>query len=136
QSFWGIGLPSMFVDISAQPAGASRAGDAIASLTGGAAHHGGLGWWWHTPQDTLDKIDRANLHRDAHVYALVLWRWCTAPVLPLDYRATAAEITSTLREIQEAVGDAFDMAPPLGAVGRFAAAADRLAAAAERIGGF
>ena len=136
QSFWGIGLPSMFVDISAQPAGASPAGDAIASLTGGAAHHGGLGWWWHTPQDTLDKIDRANLHRDAQVYALVLWRWCTAPVLPLDYRATAAELAGTLREIQEAAGDAFDMTPPLGAVGRFTAAADRLALAAERIGSF
>jgi hypothetical protein len=136
QSFWGIGLPSMFVDISAQPAGDSPAGEAIASLTGGASHHGGLGWWWHTTEDTPDKIDRANLHRDAQVYALVLWRWCTALVLPLDYRATAAELNTTLRGIQEAAGDAFDLTPPLGAVGRFAAAADRLAAAAERIGNF
>ena len=104
-------------------------------MTGGTAHHGGLGWWWHTTEDTPDKIDKANLHRDAQVYALALWRWCTAPVLPLDYRETAAELRETLRGIQEAAGDSFDMRPPLGAVERLTAAAGRLHAAAERIGG-
>jgi hypothetical protein len=133
QSFWGIGLPSMFVDVSAQPAGTSAAGSALASLTGGASHHGGLGWWWHTTEDTLDKIDKANLHRDAQVYALALWRWCTAPVLPLDYRETATELRTALRGIQEAAGDTFDMTQPLEAVERFASASGRLAAAAERI---
>jgi hypothetical protein len=134
QSFWGIGLPSMFVDISAQPPAASAAGDALAALTGGAAHHGGLGWWWHSTEDTVDKIDKENLRRDAQVYALVLWRWCTSPVLPLDYRETAGEVRTALRGIQEAAGDAFDMAPPLEALQRFAAAAEGLAAAAARLG--
>ena len=134
QSFWGIGLPSMFVDISAQPPADSAAGDALASLTGGAAHHGGLGWWWHSTEDTLDKIDKEHLRRDAQVYALALWRWCTAPVLPLDYRETAGEIRTALRGIQEAAGDAFDMTAPLEAIERFGAAAAGLAAAAERFG--
>jgi hypothetical protein len=134
QSFWGIGLPSMFVDISAQPPAESDAGNAIASLTGGAAHHGGLGWWWHSTEDTLDKIDKEALRRDAQVYALVLWRWCTAPVLPLDYRETAGEIRTVLRGIQEAAGDVLDMTPPLEAIDRFGTAAAGLAAAAERIG--
>ena len=135
QSFWGIGLPSMFIDVSAQPAGESAAGAALASLTGGAARHGGLGWWWHTTEDTVDKIDKANLQRDAQVYALALWRWCTAPILPLDYRDTAAELRDALRGIQEAAGDAFDMKPPLDAVDRFAAAAARFTEAAGRVGG-
>jgi len=133
QSFWGIGVPSMFMDVSAQPPAASAAGDALAALSGGASHHGGLGWWWHSTEDTLDKIDKENLRRDAQVYALVLWRWCTAKVLPLDYRETAGEIRTTLRGIQEAAGDAFDMAPPLDAIQRFAVAAEGLSAAAERI---
>jgi hypothetical protein len=133
QSFWGIGLPSMFVDVSAQPPGESAAGKAIASLSGSASKTGGLGWWWHTTEDTLDKIDRANLHRDAQVYALVLWRWCTAPVLPLDYAATAMELRGTLQSIENAAGDAFDLRPALGAVDRLAAAAARLNAAAERL---
>jgi hypothetical protein len=135
QSFWGIGLPSMFVDISAQPAGESPAGAALASLSGGASKSGGLGWWWHTTEDTIDKIDRANLHRDAQVYALVLWRWCTAPVLPLDYEAAAAELREVLRNIENAAGDALDLRPPLDAVERLAAAAARLNTAAEHVRG-
>lgn len=134
QSFWGIGLPSMFVDISAQPPDESAAAAALASLTGGAAKTGGLGWWWHTPEDTLDKIDRSNLRRDAQVYALALWRWCTAPVLPLDYAAAAADIRDTLRGLQEAAGDDFDLSPPLAAVDRLVEAAGRLNAASERVG--
>jgi len=135
QSFWGIGLPSMFVDISAQPVDESAAASALASLSGGAAKTGGLGWWWHTSEDTLDKIDRSNLRRDAHVYALALWRWCTAPVLPLDYAATAAEVRGILRHVQESAGDDFDLSPVLLAVDRFADAANRLNTASGLVSG-
>jgi hypothetical protein len=135
QSFWGIGLPSMFVGVSHQPPQQSAAADAIASLGGGPSRHGGLGWWWHSTEDTLDKIDKDFLRRDAQVYALVLWRWCTAPVLPLDYRETAQEIRGSLRGMQETAGDAFDMSPPLNAIEQFATAAERLAAAAEPLAG-
>lgn len=124
QSFWGIGVPSLFVGVSEQPAGAeaSAAGAALAALSGGPAS-GGLGWWWHTTEDTMDKIDRDNLARDARIYARVLWRWCTAPILPLDYRATASELRETLRQIQGAAGEDFDLAPAQAAVDRLAAAA-------------
>ncbi|HLW60054.1 MAG TPA: M28 family peptidase [bacterium] len=128
QSFWGIGVPSMFSDLSTQPP-AEGAGDE----SGGATLHHRLGWWWHTVDDTIDKVDRANLHRDAQVYALVLWWWCTAPVLPLDYRETVAELREVLRGLQAAAGDAFDMAPPLDALDRLAAATERLAVAMEHI---
>ena len=133
QSFWGIGVPSMFGGVSVQPAGESAAGAALASLHGGPRTSGGLGWWWHTTDDTLDKIDRENLRRDAEVYALVLWRWCTAAVLPLDYRAAAAELGLALRNIQEAAGDGFDLSAPLDAVTRLTGAVDRLHASAERV---
>jgi hypothetical protein len=128
QSFWGIGLPSLFVGISEQPAGqpeTSAAGAALAALSGGHVS-GGLGWWWHTTEDTIDKIDKDNLGRDARIYARVLWRWCTAPILPLDYRATAAELRETLRHIEESARDAFDLAPALAATDRLAAAAGAL----------
>jgi hypothetical protein len=140
QSFWGIGVPSLFVGVSEQPAGAdgSAAGAALAALSGGPAS-GGLGWWWHTTEDTIDKIDHENLARDARIYARVLWRWCTAPILPLDYRATALELREALRTIQVAAGDEFDLAPAQAAVDRLAAAAGALAteetALAERLTG-
>ncbi|HYM69201.1 MAG TPA: M28 family peptidase [bacterium] len=134
QSFWGVGVPSMFGGVSVQPPAESATSAALASLHGGAKKSGGLGWWWHTTDDTIDKIDRANLHRDAEIYALVVWRWCTAPVLPLDYRATAAELRETLRHIQDAAGEAFDLDAPLDAVTRLAGAAERLHDAAARVG--
>jgi len=132
QSFWGIGLPSLWVGVSEQPAGDSAAGAALASLSGGPAS-GGLGWWWHTTEDTMDKIDRDNLARDAQIYARALWRWCTAPVLPLDYRATAAEFRETLRQIQREAGQAFDLGPALAAADRLAAAAEPLQAKATAL---
>jgi len=131
QSFWGVGVPSMFSDLSTQPpaAGAGGAG----GESGGATLHHRLGWWWHTVDDTLDKIDPTNLHRDAQVYALMLWWWCTASVLPLDYRDTVAELREVLRGLQAAAGDAFDLAPALDALDRLAAATERLTVAMERI---
>jgi hypothetical protein len=50
QSFWGIGVPSLFGSLSHQPPAP------VKMLTA-------LGWWWHTPYDRLDKIDPDNLVR-------------------------------------------------------------------------
>src|SRR6185437_9151428 len=49
-------------------------------------------WWWHTTEDTLDKIDDDNLVRDAGIYAETMWRLCTIDRLPLDFAALADEI--------------------------------------------
>src|SRR5439155_956171 len=72
QSFWGVGLPSIFMSLSGQPAQGGAVEEQMARLlgSGGRGRSGGLGWWWHTTEDTLDKIDRVNLVRDTRVYAL------------------------------------------------------------------
>ena len=70
---------------------------------------GGLGWWWHTTEDTLDKIDADNLVRDARVYAETLWRLCTLPRLPFDYAAAADEIAQTLDRYHEAAAGHLDL---------------------------
>ena len=76
---------------SEQPADQSEGARAYAQLMGGATRSGGLGWWWHTPEDTLDKLDPAHLVRDAQIYVLAAQRALEDPVLPLDYRAAVAE---------------------------------------------
>jgi hypothetical protein len=48
QSFWGAGMPSAFMGLSYQP-------------------DGWFGWWWHTTEDTLDKLDENHLTRDCKV---------------------------------------------------------------------
>ena len=111
QSFSGIGLPSVFMSLSEQPPDTSATAAAFATLMGGQAKSGGLGWWWHTPDDTIDKIDRDFLLRDARIYAAVVWRLCTEPVLPLDYAAVADELADALGRWQERAGDRFDLGP-------------------------
>lgn len=84
QSFWGVGIPSMFGSVSQQP-------------PGGPAMRNALGWWWHTPHDTLDKVDPGFLVRDTRVVAHALWRLLSDPVLPL---RPADEIASLRSELE------------------------------------
>jgi hypothetical protein len=55
-----------------------------------------LGWWWHTPHDTLDKIDEGNLVRDTRIYVHTLHRLLTDPVLPIDFAAHAKVLLGEL----------------------------------------
>lgn len=83
ESFWGIGVPAMYMAMSQQPAG-------------GAKMRHSLGWWWHTPDDLLDKIDPDNLVRDTRVYVHTIARLLTDAVLPLDYAAHLAQLRAQL----------------------------------------
>jgi hypothetical protein len=68
-----------------------------------------LGWWWHTPQDTLDKIDPANLVRDTKVYVHTLWRLLTDPVLPLDFATHARGLLEELGQIGASLDGRFSV---------------------------
>ena len=86
-------------------------------------------WWWHSPDDTLDKIDPDRFEAHARVYASYVWEMCTAPVLPFDYRVSADHIRSSLEEMRTIAGERFDLELPLEP---FAQAADELSEAAGR----
>jgi hypothetical protein len=86
QSFWGVGIPSMFGSLSHQPPGP------VKMLTA-------LGWWWHTPHDLIEHIDPANLARDTRIILRVLGRLLTEPVLPLDYTAYAVALLVELASL-------------------------------------
>ncbi|WP_331376155.1 M28 family peptidase [Sinorhizobium chiapasense] len=121
QSFWGIGIPSMFGSLSHQPPGP------VKMLTA-------LGWWWHTPHDTAEHIDLDNLERDTTIVLRVLWRLLTASVLPLDYAAFAASMREELRGLQERLGERMDVASLLARLDALEAAAqavNRMASHAE-----
>jgi hypothetical protein len=80
-----------------------------------SAEDGGT-WWWHTPEDTLDKIDPEVLKLDAGIYAAALGELLTAPVPPLDAAAEISEIRGLVAAAQAVAGDAFDLAPTLVAL--------------------
>ena len=113
QSFWGHGIPSLLMTLSEQPL--ENADPVLAVLykqiSGGQGKSGGLGYWWHTPEDTVDKIDPDFLRRDTIIYALLVYRLCTATILPLDYSAVVAELEGAVRELQTKSGQDFDLSP-------------------------
>src|SRR5215208_2288342 len=103
QSFWGHGIPAMFGALSLRPGGGEDA--AVAEIFGGES----LGWWWHTTEDLIDKIDRDFLVRDARVYAETLWRLCADERLPFDPAAEVDEIASAADNYQNASGGSLDL---------------------------
>lgn len=110
QSFLGHGVPSLFMSLSEQSPGQGDSAGGFAELVGGSdGRSGGLGWWWHTTEDTLDKIDPDLLVRDAGVYAAIAYRLVVEPILQLDPSAAARELLDHLSSWQEKAGDRFDL---------------------------
>jgi Iap family predicted aminopeptidase len=97
QSFWGIGVPSLFEVLSTQK-------DDLQNE---------FGWWWHTMHDTMDKIDSANLLRDARIYLAATWDLLTLDVLPFDYCETAREIRDNVARYQTATRGYLDLGQAL-----------------------
>ncbi|MHB8730836.1 MAG: M28 family metallopeptidase [bacterium] len=115
QSFLGAGIPSLLGSVSHQA-------------------DGSLGWWWHTPHDTLDKIDPARLVRDTKIFVLAISRLLEDPVVPLDYGAAAGDLKRSLDELQ-AAGRDFDLGPARSAAGRLDELCARLARASASVTG-
>jgi len=108
-SFWGIGIPAMFGMLSTQPEGAG-------------ALRNPLGWWWHTPHDTLERIDPDWLLRDTRVVAHTLWRLLADDPAPLDPAAQAAALLAELEGLASRLGVRLDIGPLVAAARRLAAA--------------
>lgn len=111
QSFWGHGIPALLMTLSEQP---PEAADPVLAalfrqISGGHGKSGGLGYWWHTPEDTIDKIDPEFLRRDAIIYTLLTYRLCASAILPLDYAAVVDELKGAVGDLQAKAGDRFDL---------------------------
>jgi hypothetical protein len=129
QSFWGIGVPSALMSLSGIPKQDTELSRYMERQFGTA----GFPWWWHTKDDTVDKIDPAVLTLDTKVYVTAALRLVNAPVLPLEPGRLARALLGTLEEIQAAVRSRFDLAPAVDAARRLVERAGGLAAALERV---
>lgn len=95
QSFWGAGVPSAFMGFSGQamPDTINKKDvEYMIKQFGNGPESSGFGWWWHTIEDTYDKIDEHNLERDAKVYLNYIYRCVTDDILPLNIEAGAIEL--------------------------------------------
>lgn len=106
-SFNGIGIPALFMSLSQVPfsdADTDYVSQAFGKLIGGK-----MPWWWHTSEDTMDKVDLDVLTLDTQIYVSTLWRLCTERVLPMDFQPVAADIHRALAEWQEKAGEHLDL---------------------------
>jgi hypothetical protein len=112
QSFWGHGIPSLFMLLSTRPEG-QRA------QVGGS----GMGWWWHTEWDTLDKVGMDVQMLDTKIHATAIARLTTAPVLPYKMTSLAGELEELLAAMPAKAGAHFDLSTAVQAAKGFKATA-------------
>ncbi len=91
ESFNGVGLPLLQINHSRPQ------------------EDGGY-WWWHTPDDTRDKVDLDVLEVDAELYASALARLLGEPNLPIDPTATVERLGALVADAQQRAGGRLDLA--------------------------
>lgn len=94
QSFNGVGLP-------------------LLQLNHNRLSEDGGYWWWHTPDDTRDKVDAQVLKTDADLYAAALAPLLAEPTFPVSLSATVERLGSLLRNRQERAGNHLDLSNAL-----------------------
>ena len=114
QAFNGIGLPQLQF-------GHSRSAEA-----------GGY-WWWHTAEDTIDKIDLEILEVDTELYAVALAHLLAAEVPPFDVESEAAALVEQLTELETVAGADFDLSRSLDDARAFSERATTLAMRIEEV---
>lgn len=118
QSFLGVGLPSL---------GAYRMlpiDHPERKAVGGC----GGGYWWHSPEDTLDKADAKILAEDVAVYAAITARLCEPEVIPYNFGPSANDFVVGLGELQEIAGKHLDLSGAIAQAQAYAAATAKLLA--------
>ncbi|MDD4753174.1 MAG: M28 family peptidase [Desulfitobacteriaceae bacterium] len=108
QSFWGAGVPSAFMSFSGQPLKYTEDDldtQYMIKQFNNGPQSSGFGWWWHSPEDTIDKIDPTNLQRDARVFLSFVLHSCHDPLFTLDLSAGIKEIKKHLDEYREKAGE-------------------------------
>ncbi len=90
QAFNGVGLPLLQFNHARSP------------------EDGGY-WWWHTPDDTYDKIDFDVLMADAGLYVRAIARLTTDRVLPIDMVAEVEALGAQIERRSEQSDERFDL---------------------------
>ncbi len=87
-SFFGIGVPM----IAANTGYTEEELKATALAT--------LGWWHHSLENTIDKIDWDLMAVHLRIYGAYLWELCTLPILPFEFVSVAEQFRDRLEELR------------------------------------
>lgn len=106
ESLQSLGIPSMFGSLSGQ------------ILAPESKMRNALGWWWHTPEDLIDKIDEGNLVRDAKIVLECVWRLVSEEELAIDLREPLKHLDRELETLQAKLADTFEISTLRERVGK------------------
>lgn len=95
-SFFGLGVPMIYAHTHFTQEELDRT--AVATL----------GWWHHSVENTMDKLDWGLMDVHLRVYAGYLWELCTAPIIPYEFVSVADQIIERLNELAPA-GDSIGL---------------------------
>ena len=116
QSFNGIGLPLLQINHSR------------------LSEDGGY-WWWHTPDDTFDKVDFDILKTDTDLYVAALSELLAAERLPVDLTAEVAALGDVITRREESAAGRFDLQGAKDRQATLLALAEQIAATAPGVAG-
>ncbi len=90
---------------------------------------GGCGgaYWWHSPEDTLDKADPEILADDSRIYLTIVARMCCPELHPYNFVPSAEDFQSQLAELQASAGEHLDLSAVVDAAQQYRAEAERVA---------
>ena len=137
QTFWGVLTPvsiapQFFVDDENKPQ-PERGTDILEPVPMPPAFGvGGSFYWWHTKEDTLDKIDDDVLARDCEIAARLVYRYAAAALLPLDIHGFMEEMERYFRAFAEKLDPDFDVSPVIAAVKETARSMEELEEAIKK----
>jgi N-acetylated-alpha-linked acidic dipeptidase len=89
----------------------------------------GGGYWWHSPEDTLDKADANILADDTRIYVTLTARMCLPEAHPYNFVPSAGDFLQHLGELQIIAGEYLDLSELIAAAERYREVAKRLAEA-------
>jgi len=121
QSFFGLGLPAVNERTGFPPD--------VLEKTAGAV----LSSWYHSTEDTMDKVDMEAEMRAVRVYATSVLRLCNNTILPFEFVTVADEILTTLNDLQSKAKGAMDLSTLASKAERLKREATRLNATIEEI---
>ena len=114
-SFLGLGVPMMYGMTGYTEDELKKTADAT------------FGWWHHSDQCNIDKIDWTLMAEHIRMYAAYLWELCTSPVIPFYFDGVAGQICERLEALAKLDGvDALDLTGALAGAEDFHVAAKQL----------
>jgi len=117
ESFVGLGIPSVRFSKSIPEGSPDR----------GVADGSGGSWWWHSREDSRDKVDLDLLTEETDLLVAQTYGLASPALIPYDFRATAKEMKEKLESIAP-----YDTGNLVSLVERFGANAETLASLAEK----